>query len=449
MSRPAVTVLMVASARIVRVDVASDGRALASSVRAREDESLRTNVQVLLQSGGPPGKRTRILAETLWTQVLNLPSASLEGLGVAELGRALAYELEPSSGLSPAESVIGYVELPASESSQRRVWASQVSLAERDELVRILNALGSRLEWLAHPAGLLAPETGPRLEVWNNATLCEDPLRGVQVIAAAAGRRTWEREVAAWLLRAPAEAVRVRATPELAATLSSDPRITRDGTLDSEEPLLAALAALALSDGRGRFPRIESERRSSRSLRPALFGISATLVVAALAAWDLRQLEREAETLEARVARVEAAAALAQSLRREQRELATALVQREPDLVARQARAERAETLFAAQRARYSRLLEALGGHSSPDIVLLELATQPGGATRIAGVATRAPAVEAFASALAPEVTALGLLCEPASVQRRVGSSAGEACDFSLVVRPSATAEPAPRTSRR
>lgn len=449
MSRPATTILFLSTARLARVDVASDGRVLASSVRARDEDSLRASVQVLLQAGGKPGKRTRIVAETLWTQVLSLPNASVDGLGAEELGRALAYELEPSSGLPAADAAVGHVALAQTDGALRHVWATQVSLGERDELARLVVSHGSRLDWLAHPAGLLAPEPGPRIEVWSNATLCDEPARGVQVIAAAAGRRTWEREVAAWLLRAPQAPVQLRASAELAELLASDTRVTRDPSLESEETLVAALANLAAAQDSPRFPRIEAARRARLSFGPALFGLAATAMIVGLSVWDLRTLERDARDLEAQVARVEAAAAKAQGLRREQRELSTALAQREPDLAARRSRIERAETLLAAQSERSSRLLEALGAHANPEIVLLELATQPGGATRIAGLAARAPAIEAFATALAPDMTTLGLLCEPASVQRRTGVDSGEAREFSLVVRPVTTAELAQRTSPR
>lgn len=160
MSKPALSVIFVGQGYLARVDVPSGAdepsRRVWRAARPASVSSIAGAIEsdpaVIADLGGD----CWVLAEDLWTQMLALPAAAVAGLDARAVERALAYELESLSGLSPAESMLGFVPGDDSPAGERTFWVTQAPADEIARIAQIIRCAGGQLVGLAHPAGLTA-----------------------------------------------------------------------------------------------------------------------------------------------------------------------------------------------------------------------------------------------------------------------------------------------------
>src|SRR5262245_30153667 len=96
-------------------------------VPSGSDELAPAALDKLLAGEPEPGERALVLFEGVWTQTLELGAPIVAGLGQPELARALAFELEPASGLSAVETPTSYVPSSGATAGMQRFWAAQVA----------------------------------------------------------------------------------------------------------------------------------------------------------------------------------------------------------------------------------------------------------------------------------------------------------------------------------
>src|SRR5436190_2274628 len=105
-SRVAITLLLLDRDKVVRADFGSGARPevrdLWQQPRPAVDD-FGLLVESALHLGPHPGKRVWVLSGDLWTQTLPLPLLKVDGISEDELSQALAFEVEPLSGVPALE----------------------------------------------------------------------------------------------------------------------------------------------------------------------------------------------------------------------------------------------------------------------------------------------------------------------------------------------------------
>lgn len=163
------SLLLVTHHRVVRADVV-DGSVTTFKAGPRHADPVGDAVLEALRLDAAGVKRVFVLLDDVFTQTVGLNVSQAAGLSHAELERALAFEVEPLSGIAPFDSALGFRVLGAAN-GQQRYMVAQTTLPQRDALHLALNAQGVRLAGLCHPRNLAEaapPEGDEPLRVWLN-----------------------------------------------------------------------------------------------------------------------------------------------------------------------------------------------------------------------------------------------------------------------------------------
>jgi hypothetical protein len=168
---PSITILAVIAGRLARADFPAKSAAfpqISSAPRlagARLPETVRT---ALALDPSRPGTHVLVLSDDLWCQSVTLPAVQTEGLSSAEVAQALAFEIEPFSGLASDASALGFRAALQADGTRRY----QVVACSRADLAAVrglVHRAGSRLAGLSHPEALddrgaegASPESGDR-----------------------------------------------------------------------------------------------------------------------------------------------------------------------------------------------------------------------------------------------------------------------------------------------
>lgn len=161
--------LLVTHQHVARVDL-NKGMSPTPKVATRQTDSLPDAVlQALMLDAGVP-RQVYVLLDDVFTQTIALNVSQTAGLGPLEVERALAFEVEPLSGIVPFESALGYRMLDA-KSGQRQFAIAQCPLQVRDTIQQTLRGQNVKLIGICHPRGLVeralpADESG--LQSWLN-----------------------------------------------------------------------------------------------------------------------------------------------------------------------------------------------------------------------------------------------------------------------------------------
>jgi len=466
--RPALTIVLVGSDRLARADFSSGSAPMAVAERPRaasaagsEAWELPTLVETALALGGRCGKRVFVLAEDAWTQTLPLATAAAAGLDPAQLGRALAFEVEPLSGIPAGESALGFVDVGGGRGAQgRRVfWISEVPASSRDGVNAVVRAAGGKLDGIAHPGGVPRPlgaAAAPsgawrRFEIWRQATVClggATPAGAsrVEVINANPEQASWRPSLSRWIETEddPAAAGEWldrngRAALPIAAAW-------RPHSLASNDTLESWLRAWAAEIGASRraVPTVvpATTQVPRRRLVATAIGLG-VVVVAACVAHGLAQRSIEnagrdqLEELKAPAARFAESEKKAKQLDGELAKLAA-------DNRRAEALAEGGTLRIAIERRRIAALLQA-AADSRPDDLVVERIEEAGpGDLAITGVTLRSGLADELATFLSERLAPLGLVVEPAEKKSRLLLDDGGPWDFSIAIRPT-TAGSAPR----
>jgi len=105
-----------------------------------------------------PAQQTIVIADEIWTGVIDVDERSIAGLEGDELDQMLRFETETLSNLDPMNSQIGILELAPVPPDTRRFWCSAIA----SEVLAGINAAvmlrGGKCQFCTHPAGMANPE---------------------------------------------------------------------------------------------------------------------------------------------------------------------------------------------------------------------------------------------------------------------------------------------------
>jgi hypothetical protein len=152
------TFILVTAHRVARADFDGALRSAKSAPRP-VGASAAEAVRAALALGGKAARETWVLDTHLWTQEVKLNPAQVAGLTPDQLGRALAFEAEPFSGIPVGESATGFRDAGGGTFN-----VVQMPRADRDAIVRAVASAGGQLAGIAHPGS--APEDDEALLEW-------------------------------------------------------------------------------------------------------------------------------------------------------------------------------------------------------------------------------------------------------------------------------------------
>jgi hypothetical protein len=151
--KSASTFLILTANRIVRVEEGGARRDMARPAGTTADA-----VRAALASGGKPGV-VWVLSDQVFTQRITLSPAQVAGLTPEQLGRALAFEIEPFSGIPVADGAVGF-----REEANGAFAVIQMPRAELDAISRGITGAGGRLGGIFSASGV--PEDQEALLAW-------------------------------------------------------------------------------------------------------------------------------------------------------------------------------------------------------------------------------------------------------------------------------------------
>ncbi len=432
--RASLTALWLGSDASLRVDLAPGREAplfATETVAGARPAALRARE---LLRAPRPAPRVLLVLESLWTQTVDLPAATVAGLAPAELERLLAYELEPSSGVPAADAALAALRLAAGPPDAARFTVCLLARAARDELAHEVRAARAKLVGIAHPAQ--APADGTALvEVWEEATLCA--ARGASVLVAArAGQRSWARSVAGWLEGSGEArlAWRGRARPERLEEGHALPALDDRGAdpRGDDPPAWLARRARAALAGEAGVPVLEAPAARRARLRPRAASLCACAAIAALGARDVLDERATTRLLEERARAVDDERARLATEESRRKDLERELASRARALDAAAAELARLESGWDAQRHRLPELLHALVTLRPAGVVLRAIAEAPQGGLELQGLGVDPGAVNAFGAELARALRPAGWDVRPTSSLLRRAPAGAPYCDFSI-----------------
>ena len=169
-----ITLLLVADRQIGRADFDAAGQPLETRVAGRPAGSdAATALASAVAMGGKCAPVVHIIHGEVFAHSLVLPPAQTAGMGDGQLAKALAYEVEPYSGIPAAGSSIGFVRTAPGKFS-----VLQVALPEHEKLVGRARAAGGReIRITAPPDGQVREIAPEAADVWFTAA-CESIANG-------------------------------------------------------------------------------------------------------------------------------------------------------------------------------------------------------------------------------------------------------------------------------
>lgn len=386
----AMTILLMTADRVVRGDFGGGAKPALRGLwqESAVAEDVVSAAETALFLGGRAGKRVFVLSTDVWSQIVSLPAKSVASLGDDELAQALAFEVEPISGIAAMDSAVGCRALGGS-GAERSYWVNQTSLHELRQLEDAIRRAGGKLAGAAHPTGI-------DRAAQSDAALAESLATELRETGGAASDGPWASQ-------------------------------TDDETLSAWLTSCAAVLAQKSS----RVPLIKPASRPMTNRQRGLMtaALAALVIVACYAhyAWLDAQQQAAQTQLDARAKGTKSAAATKKQVTAAQKEVT--------ELAARVATLERAavqrEATRAAHRARWSRLLALLSAHAPADLVVQRIEGDGFNVT-ISGVSLRPELSNTLASALGRELAALGWRVQPAKKQAMSLSADGGPWSFEL-----------------
>ena len=203
MKRPQATVLLVSRQQVGRWDLPNDGATPLLTTRA-PGSPLPQAVAQALALGDLPGP-VWIFADELFADDVTLSPPQVAGLTQDQLARALAFEIEPFSGIPLTGAALGF-----REKSPGVFTVIEGTAADREEIRRVLSPAGSRLAGMAalpvpipDPAGvadLLRQAQAGRLPTiraaaptpWKHRHLAVGAAVWLAAVGSLLGSRAWQ-----------------------------------------------------------------------------------------------------------------------------------------------------------------------------------------------------------------------------------------------------------------
>jgi hypothetical protein len=471
-----ITIVLIAGDRLVRADVRA-GRGADCQIYRRSRpaaDDLPSLVEAALGAGPKRAGRVLVLCSEFWTQTLGLSAATTAGMSPQEIGQALAFEVEPFSGIAALDSQLRHVALPA-EDDQRFFWVTQVPLAVQEELEHTVRQAGGRLLGLAHPAGLPEPISAEcsarhpwrRVELWPESVVClhreaTSPLQ-MHVVNSVPQPGAWQQEAEGWLGRfGPSGFCEVLVAAEAASAFDApgwlaggeQPEVATAGSavLDfDDDPALQRWLAAWAGQASARSPQVPLIRPEPKpipdSTRLAIGGVIGAVVLAACVGhylWTGAQQEGIAHELAA----LEQPAEQLADLEKQTEELEGKLATIESETATLQTDVDHCRQALSAQRQRVARLLNALA-RSAPENYVIQSISSDHDGLRVKGVCTDPKNANALAMAIDRQLRPLGLRVHLPEKEAQLAATGTGAYVFDLLIQDLAEldeAEPAHAT---
>lgn len=425
-NRPAHTLVYVGATEVVRLETDARGAPLGGlhcydRHSTRPDDIPDAVAFVLRESQMRFGRKVWVLSEALSTYSFGVPAAQVTGLPDESLQMALAFELESLMDVAAANHSIAFRALP-SELDMQYFWLTIAPHGLIDQVSAAARSGGGRLAGLLHPGGLPRPlaraEDGAaaagswwRMEYWARNIVAQRASDATTITALdvfPADARTTQREMDRWLQARPQPGDRAETLAQQAIIDANAGEVTRR-RLDQPEDLRDWLAAWATALSGAEpdampAPVLQLPRDAQQEyVLSAAFGAAALALAIGHYTWysfSEKQARKQVETLK----QVEAGMKTAQtSVQKAQTDLNK--LREELDLIEAGQTAEPRRVLEAL-RERPVGLLEALGGHRPPD-VLIDRITLNAGDTAIGGIALRYNKPDRLGQVLAPRLRSL------------------------------------------
>lgn len=162
MKRPfASTIVVVTGSRVMRAHSEDGGLDFKSAARP-PGESSAGSVSAALALGKSSGA-IWVLADEIFAQRVSLNPSQIAGLTSGQLERALAFEVEPFSGIPMAEGAIGF-----SDEGGGAFAVVEMPRSGRDAILKAVAGAGGKLAGIAHAADVPTADEAARtwLETW-------------------------------------------------------------------------------------------------------------------------------------------------------------------------------------------------------------------------------------------------------------------------------------------
>lgn len=429
---PDICVLVASRLRVVRADFVRGELVEFARDDDGRGEGLVGLVELAASLGGALPKRVWILSEEMFALGINVRAQAVEGLSREDTLRLLGFEAQAISGLPAGDALVAAVPSPAAP-RERGFTVVQIARADRDAIESSLAARGARLAGITHPAGVPLPigEGTPanwrRLEAWPDLVVDVESAGGK--VTSRFRRTDPTRRARDVVGDAPVtETLETGGGPMLAGGMDA-----RAFDLAREVDLRAWIAAWgrALHEDPARTASIGAAPRALSARNRGLIAVGGAVVAAAVCGvhYMSRVEARDAAVQEFARAR-EPAERLAKT-RNEAATLAVEVTQLESE----------AETMLAAlARAGWSadapaRLLDAAATGRPEGLTIDSLEVGWRGA-RLRGVALRPELPDELGRALSGALVAEGFVVAPVERRRRALDSGAEVFEYTLEVLP-------------
>ncbi|MCA8953845.1 MAG: hypothetical protein KDE27_30310 [Planctomycetes bacterium] len=457
-SKPRLTIVCLLQHRVLRADTFGGGQPPLVEVIDDAPADSQLALRAALQRQRPAG-RVLVLDESAWTQTIELGEAAVAGLDPTELRRAIAYEIEPMSGLSPTASRLGLCEAVATTTGRRSFWICQIAETAARALEAEVAAAHARLLGITTPCGLglagAVDEGEARVEVWDGSTYCGTPERPELVIGARAGQRSWTQSIGDWLARrgdgtiAWSGAARpVAATTTPPTTLVDHGPLPATGDPEAAGVWLAAVAGVLERAGLRLLPTVAPSARPLK-IRAAVVALVLALATALLLAYDDHRLRAALPDLVTRLETAQRERQQIQARRRATDAELRQLAEHEAETAALVTAIDGIEVLWRQQQEHVEQLLRSLAAVRPRGVMLRSVDTVAGGVTEISGIGVEPKSVDEFAAELAAALRSGGWEVRPAQSSERRTPDGHALYDFSIGVAPEGRAVARPASARK
>jgi hypothetical protein len=374
-----------------------------------------------------------VLSTDCSTHTIELPASSVIGLSNEAVEQAVAFEVEPLSGMNAGEAAVALQSLPGVP-GRNRFWVTMATYQFRDTIESAISAFGGRLAVLAHPGGLPLPLRGDvsrgvdwrRVEFW----------RGQVIRLATSGKtltiRTDEEGVslndptatqAEWRRLHPIAAQEESLHEVAEATVLDE----RDGefSLEDEATMQRWLSAWH-SELSARAPRVPLQRFARAPLtsrQRTAIALTLALVTFGVCYMHHWWIGRGIDSARAEQAMVEAPGKELATLKTKSTELTTAITKDQTAELQLRGDVENFELVLNGQRERLADLLRRLSQRTHHQWLLREI-QGTGQEFKVIGVTLDPQHIGDLALEIAEQVRPLGWSAEPP--QHRTVKSGGE-----------------------
>ncbi|HYG73962.1 MAG TPA: hypothetical protein VEK08_03060 [Planctomycetota bacterium] len=435
--RAAETILLITSELIARADFSGGTRPRLLGMRQQRRPSDSDLGKLLTEAAKLEkgiGRRVWVLCEDLWTQLLTVPSAAVNGLEEEQVLRALAFEAEGLSGTPAADAVLGARQIQADQ-TQSTFWISSIERPVLDQFQRRVREMGGKLAGLCHPAGLPAPilqqpGTWRRVESWSQSTVCITIEAGKPRVAVFGPSSDQQDE--GWLRTSTADHTELLFSsgrgPD-AGLMLSDPKVL--------ESWLTAWAAQLVSPALAAPCIVPDEIPVATSVL-VTWGVLIEAAVLALCvahwSWTTRATDealRQAAALRAPAEQMATVDKAIGSKRSEYEKLKTEVINIET---------ERKNALreFAVQKGRVLQLLSSLAECKVADVMIEKIEPDGASGTTVQGLCMNPAQADELAIQLMKPLDSVGLEVVPLSKQGKNLLTDGGPWNFTLSIRPKA-----------